>query len=58
MGLTASLRKMEGAMTHDTSYERYRRDKAELIERLDEQRRAADAAAQWESIRQLMRARG
>ena len=33
-------------------------DEADLIERLDEQRRAADAAAQWESIRQLMRARG
>jgi hypothetical protein len=34
-------------MTNDTSYEHYRRDEAEVIERLDEQRRAADAAAQW-----------
>jgi hypothetical protein len=49
---------MEGAMTNDTSYEHYRRDEAEPIERLDEQRRAADAAAQWERIRQFMRARG
>jgi len=49
---------MEGAMTNDTSYEHYRRDEAELIERLDERRRAADAAAQWERIRQFMPARG
>jgi hypothetical protein len=49
---------MEGAMTNDTSYEHYRRDEAEPIERLDEQRRAADAAAQWESIRQFMPASG
>ena len=45
-------------MTNDTSYEHYRRDEAEVIERLDEQRRAADAAAQWERTRQFMRARG
>ena len=37
----------ERAITnHDTSYERYRRNEAELIERLDARRRAADEAAQ------------
>ena len=34
------------------------RDEAELTERLDERRRAADEAAQWERIRQFMRGHG
>jgi hypothetical protein len=50
---------MGGAMKNDdTAYERYRRDEAELTERLDEQRRAADEAAKWERVRQFMRERG
>ena len=34
------------------------RDEAELTERLDERRRASDAAAHWEKIRHFIGARG
>jgi hypothetical protein len=46
-------------MTHnDSSYDRYRRAEAELAERLDESRQAAEEAAEWEKIRQTMRELG
>ena len=44
--------------TRDTPYDRYRRDAEELMQRLDERRRAAEDVAAWEETRQALRERG
>ena len=43
---------------NDTSYDRYRQAEAELSEQLEERRRAAEEAIQWERYRQTQRERG
>jgi hypothetical protein len=42
----------------DTSYDRYRRDQAELSEVLEERRRSSEDAAKWETFWQTLRERG
>lgn len=43
---------------NDGSYDRYRRDEAELREQLEERRRAAEDAAEWDGTRQTLRQLG
>ena len=43
---------------NDTSYDRYRQGEAELSEQLEERRRAAEEATQWERYRQAQRELG
>jgi hypothetical protein len=42
----------------ETPYDRYRREEEELTQRLDEQRRTAEDAAEWERRRQTLREHG